>query len=447
MMGARRGLFGGIVSAFVSTGVAAQQKPAPAQPAPLQVSLAEAVRRALDVQPDIVRARGEVRTAGAGQRSAAGAFLPTIMASGSSNQASANRYNPATGQIVTVRANTSYSGGLGLSLDLFDGFQRLASKRAAAATEDAADAGLVNQRYQVAATTANRFYTALADEELVRVAQAQVQRAKEELQIAFNKFQAGEATRSDTLTATVDLGNAQLALLEAQANLATSQANLGRQVGVDQAVRAVPDTAFPSLPDTTALRAEALDSSPQVRQAEAQVRAAGATVGIARSQYWPTLSASYSNGYTGLDSLRRVGLAPWSTTQSYVNNWALRFSLNWTLFNRFTREADQVTASVGRDVARAQAADTRRQVGAQLTEQLASMLTAYARIGITGANVAAATEARRVQQERYRLGAGTLLDLLTAEANLTQAEVNQVQARYDYLIARAQVEALVGHAL
>ena len=446
MKGARRGLFGGIVSALVSTGVAAQQKPAPAQPASLQVSLAEAVRRALDVQPDIVRARRDVRTAGAGQRSAVGAFLPTITASGSSNQASASRYNSATGQIV-AGSNTSYSGQVGLNLDLFDGFRRLANKRAAAATEDAADAGLVNQRYQVTATTADRFYTALADEELVRVAQAQVERAKEELQIAVNKFQAGAATRSDTLTATVDLGNAQLALLEAQANLATSQANLGRQVGVDQPVRAVPDTAFPSVPDTTALRAEALDSSPQVRQAEAQVRAAGAMVGVARSQYWPTFSASYGNGYTGLDSLGRLALTPWATTRGYTNTWSLRFSLNWTLFNGFTREADQVTASVGRDVARAQAADTRRQVGAQLTEQLAAMLTAYARIGITGANVVAATEARRVQQERYRLGAGTLLDLLTAEANLTQAEVNQVQARYDYLIARAQVEALVGHAL
>ena len=52
-----------------------------------------------------------------------------------------------------------------------------------------------------------------------------------------------------------------------------------------------------------------------------------------------------------------------------------------------------------------------------------------------------------MQQERYRLGAATLLDELTAEANLTQAEVNQVQARYNYLIARAQLEALVGHSL
>ena len=156
---------------------------------------------------------------------------------------------------------------------------------------------------------------------------------------------------------------------------------------------------------------------------------------------------AYSNGYTGLDSLGRIGLAPWSTTQSYLNNWALRFSLSWTLFNGFTREADQVSASVQRDVAQATAADTRRQMNAQYTQQLAALFTAFAQIGIASATVAAATEALRVTQERYRLGAGTLLDLLTAEANMTQAQVNHVQARYNYLIARAQVEALVGHPL
>ncbi len=413
----------------------------------LEVTLPEAVRRALDVQPAMVQARGDQRNAGAGQRAAFGAFLPTITAGGSSNLASANRYNSLTGQIVTVPSNTSYSGSLTLSYDLFDGFRRFANRSAASATLDAADAEVVNQRAQVTAATQQLFFTALANEELVRVAEAQVQRAKEERQIAVNKFQAGAATRSDTLTATVDLGNAQLALLQAQANLATAQANLGRQVGVDQPVRAVPDTAFPPLPDTTALRAEALKSSPQVRQAEATARAAGAQVGVARSAYWPTLSASYSNGYTGLDSLGRVGLAPWLTTQSYLNNWGLRFSLSWTLFNGFSREASQVSASVQRDVAQTQAADARRQVNAQLTQQLAALSTAYAQIGIASANVAAATEALRVQQERYRLGAATLLDELTAEANLTQAEVNQVQARYNYLIARAQLEALVGHSL
>src|SRR5439155_1475843 len=212
----------------------------------LEVTLPEAVRRALDVQPAMVQARGDQRNAGAGQRAAFGAFLPTITAGGSSNLASANRYNSLTGQIVTVPSNTSYSGSLTLSYDLFDGFRRFANRSAASATLDAADAEVVNQRAQV----------------------------------------------------------------------------------------------------TAALRTEALESSPQVRQAEAMARAAGAQVGVARSAYWPTFSVSYANGYTGLDSLGRLGVVPWSTTQSYLNNWALRFSLSWTLFNGFSREANQVSASV-----------------------------------------------------------------------------------------------------
>jgi len=432
----------GIVSALVATGggLAAQQRPAAGLPAQLQVSLAEAVRRALDVQPALVQARGDQRNAGAIERAAVGAFLPSISIGGSSNKASANRYNSATGQIVTVPSNTSYFGSVGASIELFDGFRRFATKSAASASVNSADAGFANQRAQVTGATQQLFFTALAQEELVRVAEAQLQRAKEELQIAVNKFQAGAATRSDTLTATVDLGNGQLALLQTNANLATAQASLGRQIGVDQLVRAVPDTAFPPLPDTTRLRAEVLDSSPQVQQAAADERTARALVTVARAQYFPTLSVSYSNGYTGLD-------APWSTTQSYVNNWSLRFALSWTLFNGFSREADQVSASVTRDVAGAQAADTRSRVNAQLTQQLAALTTAYAQIAIVGTNVAAATEALRVTQERYRLGAGTLLDLLTAQANMTQAEVNQVSARYNYVIARAQVEALVGHPL
>src|SRR5207245_3080514 len=92
---------------------------------------------------------------------------------------------------------------------------------------------LVNQRYQTTLATQQAFFGALADEELVRVGQAQVQRARQQLQNSVNKFQAGAATRSDTLTSTVDLGTARLPLLQAQANLATAPAALGRQLGGD----------------------------------------------------------------------------------------------------------------------------------------------------------------------------------------------------------------------
>jgi outer membrane protein len=439
MRAERGGVFAGIVSALVSTGVAAQQKPAPVQPAQLQVSLAEAVRRALEVQPAMVDARGATRTAGASGRSAWGAWLPTVTTSASASRS--NQASFAPNDTIRLPPVYSYSGSLNASLDLFDGFRRIANLRATSADQDAAGAGLVGQRYQTTLATQQFFYTALANEDLVRVAEAQLERAKEQLEISVNKFQAGAATRSDTLTATVDFGNARLALLQARADLATAQANLGRQIGVDQPVRAQPDTATPGLPDTTGLRASALATAPLVDQAEAQARGAGARTWTARSQYWPSLSVSYNDGRTG------TGSPQLPLFNSYRESFSWRFGLSWTLFNGFQREQAQVSASVARDAANARAADARRQVNAQLTQYLAALFTAQATIGITSANVAAATEARRVTQERYRLGAGTLLDLLTAEANLTQAEVNQVQARYNYLIARAQVEALVGRGL
>src|SRR5439155_3381473 len=332
MRAARRGVVAGIVSAFVSTGVAAQQKLAAGQPGQLQVSLVEAVRRALDVQPAMVQARGDARNAGANKRSAWGAFLPTVTTTASASRSNQDRFDPNS--TTRLPPGYAYSGGLFALVQLFDGFQRFANLRATSATEDAASAGLTNQRYQTTLATQQAFFTALADGELVRVAEAQLQRAKEELQIAVNKFQAGAATRSDTLTATVDLGNARLALLQAQANLATAQANLGRQVGADQPVRAVPDTAFPSLPDTTTLRAAALQRAPLVVQAVAQERAADAAATVSRSSYWPTLTAVYSTSSQGLTQ-------PWDGFDGGNRNLnRLTFALSWTVFDGFQRERE-----------------------------------------------------------------------------------------------------------
>jgi outer membrane protein TolC len=427
------------------TGILALAVAAPAQgqqaqpPQQLEVTLTEAIQRALLVQPAMVQAIGADRSAGAGKRSAIGAYLPNVSVNASTSKGNTGRTDSQTGLFIPpVR---SYSGGISANLELFDGFRRIANLRGASATAAAADAGLVNQRFQVTLGTKQAFYNALATEELVRVAESQVRRAQQQLQISVEKLRAGSATRSDSLRSTVDYGNARIVLLQAQANLATAQANLGRQIGVDRPVRAVPDNALPDLPDTAALRASALEDAPQVRQSEAQASAARAQVWAARSQYFPSLTVSYSDNRQGPKSPQ--GLWFGNLPDSY--RWS--FGVSLPLLNGFVREQNQVTASVARDNAEAVAADTRRQVNAQFTQQIAAMTTAYAKIDIARANVAAATEDVRVQNERYRVGAATILDLLTSQTALTQAEQNLVQARFDYLIARAQVEALMGHEL
>ncbi len=426
----------GILAVTLAAPAPAQQAPAPRH---LEVTLAEAIQRAQQVQPAMVQALGTERSAGASQRSALGSYLPTVSVNASTAKGNTGRTDNNTGLFIPpVR---SYSGSFSANVELFDGFRRIANVRAASASQDAAGAGVVNQRFQVTLQTKQAFYNALATEELVRVAESQVRRAQQQLQISVEKLRAGSATRSDSLRSTVDYGNARIALLQAQANLATAQANLGRQVGVDQPVRAVPDSALPALPDTTVLRASPLDDAPQVRQTEAQASAARAQVWTARAQYWPSLTVSYSDNRQGTKS-PQVPLF-----DNFPDSYSWRFGVTWTLFNGFVREQQQVSASVARDNAEATAADTRRQVNAQLTQQIAAMTTAYAKIDIARANVAAATEDLRVQNERYRVGAATILDLLTSQTALTTAEGNLVQSRFDYLIARAQVEALLGRAL
>ena len=426
----RRSLVGGILLGTLLAAPAAAQQ---------EVTLQEAVRRSLDVQPGMVQARGDQRNAGASTRSAFGAFLPTFSTGISAARSNVSRIDPTTGQ--PVPPEYSYTGSLNASLELFDGFRRFANLRAANATGDAAAAGAVNQSFQVTLATKQIFYNALASEDLVRVAESQVRRAQQQLQISVEKLHAGSATRSDSLRSTVDYGNARIVLLQAQANLATAEANLGRQIGVDALVRAIPDTVLPAVPDTADLRRAALESAPAVAQAESQASAARAQVWSARSQYWPSLTVSYSNNRQG------AGSPSFPLFNNYPETFSWRFGVSWTLFNGFSREANQVSASVNRDIAEARAADTRRQVNALITQELAALSTAVEQINIARDNLAAATEDLRVQNERYRVGAATILDLLTSQAALTQAQVNVVQTRFNYLIARAQVEAVLGRTL
>ena len=367
----RRGLVG-ILLVTLAAPAAAQQ---------VEVTLQEAVRRSLDVQPAMIQARGDERNAGASTRSAFGAFLPTLSTGVSAARSNVGRIDPTTGR--PVPPDYSYTGSLNASLELFDGFRRFANLRSANATSDAAAAGAVNQRFQVTLATKQIFYNALATEELVRVAQSQARRAQQQLQISVDKLHAGSATRSDSLRSTVDYGNARIVLLQAQANLATAEANLGRQIGVDALVRATAD-----------LRRAALENAPVVEQAESQARAARAQVWSARAQYWPSLVVSYSNNRQG------VGSPTFPLFNTYPETFSWRFGVSWTLLNGFTREANQVSASVNRDVAEARAADTRRQVNALITQQLASLSTAVEQINIARDNLAAATEDLRVQNER-----------------------------------------------
>ena len=83
----------------------------------------------------------------------------------------------------------------------------------------------------------------------------------------------------------------------------------------------------------------------------------------------------------------------------------------------------------------------------QAEQALGNVELTARRIALAQQAVAAAEEDLRVQQARYRAGASTFLDEITSQVNVTQAETGLVDARYDYQIARAQLDAIVGREL
>jgi outer membrane protein len=408
------------------------------------ITLADAIRLAERVQPDVVRAEADARTAGARRRSAWGAFLPSLSASSSASDffsEGASRIDPVTGLLTSGNSsNRSVSTSLSASIDLFTGFRRSAELRAARANESAADASLIDARFQQRLTTTNQFLDALAAAQLLRVRETSVRRAEEQLKVSAAKLRAGSATRSDSLRSLVTLGSARLDQLTTQTDLAAAEANLARLIGETGRVRAADDSAFyavlPAL-DTQALRVEAESRSPRVQSAAASATAAHATARASRSTYWPSLTLAANTGWNG------------SRVNDYdlLNQRQVSLSLRWNIFDGFDRELTIAQREADLDVAEANAADARRGVQADLELRLAELEAARARIEITQTSVAAAREDIRVQQERYRLGASTIVDVLTSQEALNQAEVDVVNARFDYLRARAQLEALIGRNL
>jgi outer membrane protein TolC len=408
------------------------------------VTLAEAIRLAERTQPAVVQAEGQVRTAAAQRRNAWGGFLPSLNASSSASEffsEGAARIDPVTGQLTSGNSsNRSYNTSLNASLDLFTGFRRGAELQAAKAGQLQAETSLVDTRFQQALTTTNQFFDALSAAQLVGVREASVRRAEEQLKVSVAKLRAGSATRSDSLRSLVTLGSTRLDLIQAQTDLATAEANLARLIGEVGRVRAADDSSFhqvAAVVDTQALRSEIEARSPRIQSALAAESVARANVRVARAAYWPSLTLGANTGWN----------ASRANDYSFFNQRQVSLQMSWSLFNRFDRELAIAQREASYDVARASAGDERRAVQAELTAALAQLDAARAKIDITGTSVAAATEDLRVQQERYRLGVATIVDVLTSQEALNQAEVDVVNARFDYLRAKAQLDALIGRTL
>lgn len=404
------------------------------------VTLEEAIELALRHSPQIAQATGAMSNAESAERTAWGAFLPSLSLSTRTSLSSSTRFNSETNTVVTSPSSQSYNAGLSSSIDLFTGGRRGAQLEQARAQTAAAEVAFVQQRFAVMLAAKRAVFDVLQADELIRIAEARVQRAREGVEAATRRMEVGSGTRSDVLRAGLELTNAQQSLLQARSQRRTAAFALGRLVGESGHVGArltEPLQPRPLAYSREELLQLVLEQAPSVRSAVAAQRAADASVRSARAQYLPTLSASASYNLVNQEVDFRTA----------NKSWSIGAGISYPIFNRFQREDAVARANVQADIARVQLEDAKRQARAEFERVMAGLELAEQQIALAEEAVQAAEEDLRMQEERYRLGVATIIDRVTSQLNLVQAEVDRIAARYAYQLARAELEALVGRSL
>jgi outer membrane protein TolC len=408
--------------------------PAPQGPAP-RVTLDQAIARATRLDPDYVRALGQVDNAEWGRRAALAVFiLPSLTASIDATKYSTEFFNVGTGRNQAEAVNATFTA----SYELFS-VRKLTELGRTRADLEGAQASELQQRFRTALLVESDYYAVLQNQELSRVAADRTRRAEEGLTIARARVVSGAAVQSDSLQLVLELTQARTDQLRRDAALTVSRLQLGRRIGEPGPADAVPvDSATPpELPlDVEQAVQMALDQGPQYQAARANERAAAAALNGERGAYAPRFTL------TGTHLRFDDSFFP-----SARNVSALALTVSLPIWDDGRREIAVSQARVTRDVARAIRDDLERAARPDVTQAFEAYVTARATAELSRTGVVVARENYRVQESRYRAGSTTILDVLDAQIRLTQSEADLVQARYAARLALAGLEAILGRRL
>lgn len=401
-----------------------------------EVTLAEALRRAASLDPNYVAALHEVGDANWRRVAAYSAFVtPAVDFQSTSTTFSSDIFNVGTNRVTDRIVDAQ----LRASYDIFRGGGKFFDLWSARAGLKSARANERQARFESALQTESDYYAVVAKRELTRVASERVRRAEEQLSVARARVVSGAAVQSDSLQLFLELTRAQVELLRQEASLRVSRYQLGRRIGADGPVSAAPLDTLPAPPLPVSEEdavVEATQGSPRVVQASADAAAASSAFKSVWSQYLPqfTLFASY----TGFDET----FFPTATERTLYG-----FALNIPIWDNGQRELRLSEARTTKAFTRALRDDTQRAVARDVVEAYQLYETARAAAQLATTAVVVARENLRVQEERYRAGATTIIDLVTAQVDLADAEAGVVQARQQTRLALAGLEAILGRRL
>jgi outer membrane protein TolC len=427
--------------------------PAHAQePGERSVTLAEVVAKARQNPPAVLSALATVERFEAQEHLARGSYLPRLTFSGQGGVLYNNsptisviedppgsgnvRYDK--GRLDSVSLNAL--GSATLDWTLFDASRGGSVDSAKAQTKQQRFSASGTQRLAIQAA-AELYVRGLYADQLIQDAQLSVQRRNDQLQSISALVKAGVRPAVDVERASIEAVAARHALdiriIEHKAAMAALASALGedparpvRPAALDEE----PFTADTGLNEATRL---AIDNRPEIQAAESLLAARQAEDRAARGLRVPTLGVSGTGQVSYLDVRKGEGI----DGNQYTANGIMY--LRWAALDATVWRRAKVTAKAVLE-AQKNVESTILSVRAQVAEAAYTAQRAKAQLDQAAEVLVSATTTRVAQNQRYRAGVATLLDLLDAEDIEQRARMTRIEASRDYDLSRARLLAVCG---
>lgn len=294
------------------------------------------------------------------------------------------------------------------------------------------------------------YYNVLKDTALVKVSEDVLERSKENTAQTVALKNAGILIPADVATARVREANSELSLLNNKNSLQISQATLPRLMGLDPGllINVVVDESFQQYIERgTIEKIEitveeaieiAIENRPEFKENEAQIKQQEWSLTLSKLQRWPRLSAN-ANYNVNLDDYLRE-----RQNFSDFRNWSVGASLNFTLFDGGVLSNRVREQNMQLEQTRENASDLERSVALGVRQSYLNLKRSETAVEISNTQVVNAQLSLDVIEGRYKVGKAILLEVLDAQTSYAQALNNQVNAFYDYKVAKVRLEDAMG---
>ena len=408
----------------------------------LQLTLDQALEIALSESNTVKLADKTVEKAGYAKKGSYATLYPNISANGSyqrtlKKQQMVMNFNGME-QTITMGQNNSVNAGVTASMPLIHAPLWESLKVSAMDVEMAVEQAR-SSKLSLVSQVKQAFYAALLAKESHQVMQEVYDNATKNYNETVNKYNVGKASEFEKMRAQVTMMNAEPNVTSAENAMVLTTWQLKALIGIDldkdiEVVGNLSDYEGELLAGSGITPDFSYNSS--LRQMEIQNRILDANTKMIKFQYIPTLAAQFSYNYVAMgDSLMKMNWSPYST---------VAVSLSIPIFDGLSKHYNIKQMKVAKESLDMQREDMERNLNIAAKNYNDQMALCIKNYNAAKSAVEVAQKSYQISEKMYEVGKATLVELNDAQLAYTQSLLNMNQSIYNYMVAKAGLEELMG---